>query len=178
MEYDPDIHHRRSIRLPEHDYSLPGSYFVTICTKDRTCFLGEIIDEGMHLNKAGEMIEKLWLKLPDKFSQIELDSFIIMPNHFHGIINILKSDLPFSSSIDKENVTPLPEIIQWFKTMTTNKYIKGVKNYGWTAFNGKLWQRNYYEHVIRNDESLNKTREYIEYNPHKWKDDVDNPENF
>ena len=182
MKYDSEIHHRRSIRLSGYDYSSPGAYFVTICTKDRLCLFGEIINDEMRVNDAGCMIEKYWLKLPNKFPHIQINSFITMPNHFHGIIKIVGADPRVCP--DKENEkgahtgAPLHKVVQWFKTMTTNAYIKGVKDSDWAGFPGKLWQRNYYEHVIRNDDSMNVIREYIEYNPSRWIDDVDNPDNI
>lgn len=122
---NPGTHHRRSIRLKNYDYSQSGAYFVTICTKDRECLFGDIIGDRMVLNAAGEML-KIWLmETRNKFPQGEIDEFVVMPNHFHVIINI----------------------VQWFKTMTTNASISGVKLHGWQPFNGKLWQRNYYEHI-------------------------------
>jgi REP element-mobilizing transposase RayT len=89
MKYDPDIHHRHSIRLREYDYSANGAYFVTICTQGRECLFGDIVEGQMNLNDAGRMVEEVWLKLPERFPQITLDERVIMPNHFHGIICIV-----------------------------------------------------------------------------------------
>ncbi|WP_432821999.1 hypothetical protein [Trichloromonas sp.] len=89
MAYNPDLHHRRSIRLREYDYSSPGVYFVTSCIQGRECLLGDVVNGVMQLNEAGRMIEKWWLKLPEKFPEMAIDAYAIMPNHFHGIITIV-----------------------------------------------------------------------------------------
>ncbi len=158
MSFDPDIHHRRSIRLKEYDYSLPGAYFVTICTKNRECLFGHIRNNAMVLNEAGRMIERWWQELPRKFPMIDMDAHVIMPNHLHGIIAIVGAALrgrperPDSKEGQPHRVAPtLGIMIDWLKTMTTNEYIRGVRQYQWHPFPGKLWQRNYYEHVIRNE---------------------------
>ena len=202
MKYNPDIHYRRSIRLKHYDYSQPGAYFVTICTHNRECLFGEIVNGALVLNDAGKMVEKWWYELNTKFLNIETDAHIIMPNHFHGIIIIVGADLcvcpenadlrvcpenadlcvcPNINNNDNyrgehihqgEHIgSPLHKIVQWFKTMTTNDYIKNVRTNNWKPFNKKLWQRNYYEHIIRNEIELNKIREYILYNPLNWETD-------
>jgi len=114
------------------------------------------------------MIEKWHLELPKKFPDITLGEYIVMPNHFHAII-IITGDLVQNRG---EHVgSPLPRIVQWFKTMTTNEYIRGVKNLGWETFDGKLWQRNYYEHIIRDEKSYHAITNYIKNNPSTWIDD-------
>ncbi|NIR16370.1 MAG: hypothetical protein GWN86_21580 [Desulfobacterales bacterium] len=161
-KYDPDKHHRRSIRLQGYDYKQPGAYFVTICTHNR-----ELLLEPGPLK---QMVRQCWERLPRKFPQVALDEFVVMPNHVHGIISIVgvehgKSvgadpcvcpDQGRTSNTKGEHMgSPLRErptlglIVQWFKTMTTNAYIRGVENKGWPPFPGRLWQRNYYEHIIR-----------------------------
>ncbi len=189
MQYNPDIHHRRSIRLKNYDYSQAGGYFVTICTQNKECLFGEIAEGLMSLNMAGEMVVKRWSKLPAKFPLIEIDKYVIMPNHFHGIIAIVGADLcvcPVSRPWPNDNRiqntkpgthigAPLQRIIQWFKTMTTNEYIQGVRTHNWPPFPGKLWQRNYYEHIIRSEDELNKIRDYISNNPARWAEDEENP---
>ncbi|NJO39865.1 MAG: hypothetical protein HC769_22930 [Cyanobacteria bacterium CRU_2_1] len=202
MPYQPDKHHRRSIRLQGYDYSTPGAYFVTICTQHRECLFGNISGGIMNPNPAGQMIQHWWLELNQKFPSIKTDEFIVMPNHFHGIIVITgtpphtypPSTHPTSVEVDlcvypegvypegvhpedTDTGAPLPEIVQWFKTMTTNDYIQGVKHKGWQSFNKKLWQRNYYERIIRNGGSLQRVRDYIIKNPHLWKQDQLHPEN-
>ena len=180
-KYNPEIHHRRSIRLKDYDYSQAGAYFVTICIQGKVCLLGDIADGVMALNDAGEMVEKWWYKLPEKFSLSNWTD-VVMPNHFHGIIKIVGADLCVCPDNRNKNInqgehtgSPLHRIVQWFKTMTTNEYIYGVKQYNWQPFSGKLWQRNYYEHIIRNEDELNKIREYIIRNPAIWDEDDENP---
>jgi REP element-mobilizing transposase RayT len=202
MPYDPQRHHRRSIRLKGYDYRQPGAYFVTICAQGRACLFGEVVDGEMRLNDAGRMVERWWGELNRKFPHIRTDAFVVMPNHIHGIIVMepVGADLrvcpdgewgahtgapqqagtpqqagaPQQAGTPQQAGAPLPEIVQWFKTMTTNEYIRGVKQSGWTAFRGRLWQRNYYEHIIRNEESLNRLRRYIAENPLRWQLDREN----
>jgi len=160
------IFHRKSLRLREYDYSQPGYYFITICTQDRECLFGKINNNEMLLNNAGKMILMWWKKLKEKFNFIDLDVCVVMPNHFHGIIVI--QDLHVGAHMG----APLQKMIQWFKTITTNEYIRCVKQNAWKKFNNKLWQRNYYEHIIRTEKSLEEIREYIIYNPHNWEKDA------
>ena len=183
-------HQRRPIHLSEYDYSKPGAYFITVCVKNRIPIFGEIVDGEMFCNNAGDMIEKWYLKINRKFPNIRTDKFIIMPNHFHAVIFINEVDRCAGKTGRKgalRRVKPLREkgvdvgvllheIVQWFKTMTTNEYIRGVKRSGWVRFKGKLWQRSYYEHVVRNDEELNQIRQYIVENPIKWEFDRENPD--
>jgi len=173
MVYDPNRHHRRSIRLPGYDYTSPGAYFITICTQDRQCLFGEIADGKVVLNAAGEMVEAVWNGLPDRFPEISTDEFIVMPNHFHGIIwNV---GAPLVGALDPPNPEPiqtrasrLGAAIGAFKSQTTNAYIHGVNTHGWSAFRGRLWQRNYYERIIRNEEELQRLRGYMAGNPGRW----------
>lgn len=188
-------HHRRSIRLPGTDYSVPGFYFITMCVQNRECLFGEIIDGEMRLNDIGKMIDVEWKKLHNRFHHITLDEYVIMPNHFHAIMNICPNvGAPLvgaPSTINTQNITnnanvwagtrPAPTIgamIGAFKSITTYEHTNGIKNHNWPRFNKKIWQRNYYEHIIRNDESLEKIRLYIKNNPAKWAEDHDNPINF
>jgi REP element-mobilizing transposase RayT len=181
MKYNPEIHHRQSVRLNGYDYSQAGYYFITVCAQERECLFGKIENDLMILNDAGKMIGHWWNELKNKF-QIELDQYVIMPNHFHGIINIVGADLrvcPDNESniqLGEHTGSPLQgpsinKIIQWFKTMTTNDYIHNVKQNHWKSFNGKLWQRNYYEHIIRDEKSLWHIREYVANNPCQWRQD-------
>ena len=173
-------HRRRSIRLREYDYAERGAYFVTIVTQDRSCLFGEIINDAMQLSGAGVAIQRWWFELKNKFATVETDEFVIMPNHLHGIVvitdTIVGADLRAGPVPEGAHTgAPLPTIIQWFKTMTTNEYIRGVKTLGWPAFRGRLWQRSYYEHVIRHEKSLNRIRQYILDNPAHWDADRENP---
>ena len=209
MNYNPNIHHRRSIRLKGYDYSQAGLYFVTIIVHDRKRFFGEIRDGEMILNDAGIMIQKWWQKIPEKFPDIEMDVYQIMPNHFHAIVKnngmgvganprvrpdndddgdagvriigqthgSARTTADTDADGDMGNIlgehmgSPVWRVVQWFKMMTTNEYIRGVKTLGWARFNGKLWQRNYYEHIIRNEQSYQNISNYIINNPAKWKKD-------
>jgi putative transposase len=182
MRYDPNRHHRRSIRLKGYDYAQPGAYFVTICVQDRECLLGTIADGEMRLNDAGRMVQSWWDRLPEKYPTVETDGFVIMPNHIHGIIVIAESDdVGANPRVRPDEQThgsapTLGEIVQWFKTMTTNAYIRGVKQDGWKPFPGKLWQRNYHERIVRNEQELNAVRRYIHNNPARWAEDMENPD--
>ena len=120
----------------------------------------------MSLNPAGDMVKSCFDELEPRFPDIEMDCFVVMPNHVHAIIVL------------KQQEVSLIKIVQWYKSKTTNGYIKGVQSSNWTPFSGKLWQRSFYDHVIRNDQDLNRIREYIVNNPAKWALDKLNPENI
>ncbi len=182
---------RKPNRLQHYDYSRAGYYFLTICTQNRTELFGEIMDGHMITNAAGEMVERTWKELPKFYRGIQTDQFQIMPNHAHGII-VIVGDGPRAEGVgtgpracpDKgqpQGVVPtlsLSDIVHRFKSLTTCKYITGVKNDGWESFDGKLWQRSFYDHVIRNDDDLDRIREYIKNNPLKWELDKYNPQNW
>ena len=180
--YDPKVHHRRSIRLKGYDYSQGGYYYITICTNHHKTMFGTVINEVMINNDAGKMILFWWNELESKFSNIALHERIAMPNHFHGIIQIVdisavgadRRVCPSVSSHQAEGAhagAPLHSVMQWFKTMTTNAYITGVKHQRWASFDTRLWQRNYYEHIIRTEKSYAYIAEYIRTNPQHWLDD-------
>jgi REP element-mobilizing transposase RayT len=176
MVYDADRYHRWSIRLKDYDYSQPGAYFVTICVEDRACLLGQISDEEIICNDAGKMVAWWWAELSHKFPNVEIDEFIVMPNHFHGIVVLIEQDhVGADPRVRPGGGThagvPLHTVVQWFKTMTTNEYIREVKQSGWRPFPGKLWQRNYYEHIIRDEIEWNLIRNYIINNPMNWEND-------
>ena len=145
-----NIKNRRSPRHTEFDYSQPGAYFITICTKDRGCLFGEIRGDTMILNAAGRMVERWLLKVPSKFPVFRADAHIIMPNHLHCVLfNIPIDNTPQLDQKIQANLS-LSNVIQWFKTLTTNEYIRGVRNLQWYPFHRQLWQRSFYDHVIRN----------------------------
>ena len=185
MNYNPDIHHRRSIRLKGYDYSQAGLYFVTICTQNRLCLFGKIENREMILNDPGIMIERQWQELIYRFDNIKADEFIVMPNHFHGIVQFVGVPLVGTQNTKQPPTTGSPsqtgqpqgiaptvgDVVGAFKSLTTNEYIRGVKNNDWSRFNKKLWQRNYYEHIIRDEKSCYQISEYIQTNPLKWQDD-------
>ncbi|WP_455664700.1 transposase [Phocaeicola sp.] len=180
MSYNSDIHHRHSVRLKDYDYSLEGLYFITVCAQDKKCLFGKITDGVMCLNEAGRMVEKWYLKISQKFPDIECLEFIIMPNHFHCILRNVGADpcvRPNTSNntpcgvLGEHMGSPLQRIVQWFKTMTTNEYIRNVNTNHWPRFNNRLWQRNYYEHIIRNQHSYEEISDYIVTNPLRWEKD-------
>jgi putative transposase len=168
MKYNPEIHHRRSIRLKGYDYSQAGLYFITACTQHRECLFGRVAKGEMVMNDAGEMITQQWHDLRNRFNQIELHEFIVMPNHCHGIIEMTVG-VPLVGTLTDMTVG---NIVGAFKSLTTNAYIKGVNQLGWEAFNGKLWQRNYYERIIRNQEAYSRISRYIQTNPLRWQKDI------
>jgi len=169
MRFDSQKHHRQSIRLKDYNYSQAGAYYVTIDVQNRECLFGNIVTKGMILNAAGKMIEEQWNALPERFPNIELDLHQIMPDHLHGIIMIRTSLM-----VVQERKLTLSDIVGAFKSITTNEYIKGVNNHKWPQFYKRLWQRNYYEHIIRNEADLNRIRTYIQSNPAKWDRDEKN----
>ena len=187
--YDPDVHRRGSVRLRGYDYSQAGAYFVTIVTQDRLCLFGDVVGGTMRLNGAGRLAQEVWEGLPRRFPGIGLDAFVVMPNHVHGIIVI---DEPVGASLvgaqegdhagmsDQERATTrvaptLGDVVGGYKSIVTVEYGRGVRANEWQPFRGRLWQRNYYEHVIRDDEELGRAREYIVNNPLKWELDSENP---
>jgi putative transposase len=176
------------MRLADWDYTQPGAYSVTIVTHGRACLFGTVMDEEMRLNPAGEMIRKWWYKLPEKFTNSQMDEHVVMPNHVHGIIWIPESPVGADPGVGPGvamskgahigaplHGVSIPKIIQWFKTMTTNEYIRGVKQLGWQSFSQKLWQRSFYDHIIRDERGLHQIREYIRANPMMWDQDGENP---
>lgn len=181
MNYNPNIHHRESIRLKDCDYSKEGMYFITICTQNRECLFGNIMDKKMILNDAGKMIEKIYNELPNYFNNIKINDYVIMPNHFHCVIEIVGVPFMgtqiFSNKINENDrattrVAPtVGDIVGAFKSLTTNEYIRMVKNNELPNFEKRIWQRNYYENIIRNEEIHQKVVDYIKINPLKWQDD-------
>jgi REP element-mobilizing transposase RayT len=280
MPYDPTRHHRRSIRLKGYDYSQAGAYFITICTQDRACLFGKVVNGEMQLNDAGRMVLAEWNMLPERFPHVVLDAFVVMPNHVHGIVVITNpatdDTATTAPTIVGTGLVPVPnagtmgavpnagamgaapdagtmgtvpdagamgavpdagtmgavpdagamgaapdagtmgavpdagtmgaapndgmmgavpnagattrvaptvgdivaptvgDIVGAFKSRVTVEYIRGVKTSGWPPFRGRLWQRNYYEHIIRNERALNAIRQYIIENPRRWQMDREN----
>jgi putative transposase len=172
-----EIHHRRSIRLKGYGYSQPGYYFVTICTRNRECILGNVVDGRMQLSKMGQLVQIVWKDLLKRFEDLELDKFTVMPNHILGIITIVGAGLALpnqgaaSSAPTKDVSIRLVDVVRAFKSISAIKVNRFLSRLG-----VPLWQRNYYEHIIRNEESLNRVREYIETNPLRWELDRENPQ--
>ena len=207
-KFDPQKHHRRSIRLKGYDYAQAGAYYVTIVVQGRECLFGEIIDGEMHLNEYGEIVQKWWNEIPIHFPNVELGAFIIMPNHVHGIIfitterrgevlsprnnpnyniqdvnsdstNNLGGDASTSLSLRSARTPPLQhptlgQIVAYFKYQSTKEMNRIETDKAITKF----WQRNFYDHVIRDEKDLQNKTDYIESNPLLWDEDEDNPRNY
>ena len=192
MPYNPQIHHRRSIRLKGYDYSQAGAYFITICCQNRICRFGKIdvreplSDSQMMLNENGTIAHNEWNKLPERFTNIELDVFQIMPNHMHGIIVLNdvgatlavapNTDVPHNTDgIKRTGASPAPtntiigDMVGAYKSLVANTCLDIYKFKNETM--GKLWQRNYHEHIIRNEQSYQTISQYIRNNPAKWNED-------
>jgi putative transposase len=157
---------RKSLRFSGYDYSCTGAYFITICTLDRQCLFGCIADGVMQLSRFGSVVEACWSDLPQHYAHVDLDYFVVMPNHIHGIVCLIDG-----AAIDERGKARhgLPEIVRAFKT--SSRRINSLRNK-----NEPVWQRGYYEHIIRNEESLNQIREYIDINPARWHLDRENPD--
>ena len=176
--------HRHSMRLKDFDYSQAGAFFVTICTKNRQCLFGKIHQGLMELNASGRVAAAQWLRLPNRFSGLELGEWIVMPNHIHGILVItgkgeasrhqsFASPEPIikdASPLRPNGTAPgsVGAIIQIFKSVTSRKISTQIEN-----FKGSVWQRNYYEHVIRNESELHAISDYILANPQNWEKDTE-----
>ena len=171
MVYDPSRHHRRSIRLRNYDYAQPGLYFVTICVQGRACLFGEVVGGEMRLYEPGLMVQEVWESLPREYPGVALGAFVVMPNHFHGIVVLTAEQTEAVAALS------LPDVVQRFKSFTTARYRQEVVEHGWPPFPGRLWQRNYYEHIIRSETAYQKIRDYIINNPASWADDQLHPDN-
>ncbi len=175
MPFDPSIHHRRSIRLKDFDYTQAGAYFVTICAINRACLFGQMSSVPATLipTSVGEMVWAIWQGMPERYPGVELDEAVLMPNHLHGII-VLNQDGGTAYEVGK--YLRLSDVVQRFKSVTTAKYRQDAVQREPKAYVGPLWQRNYYEHVIRNDIELTRIRRYVAENPGRWTEDEENPE--
>ncbi len=172
MAYDPKKHHRRSIRLNGYDYAQPGAYFVTTVTHQRECLFGDVVDGEMMLNVCGEIAKLVWDELPNHYPYVILDEFCVMPNHVHMIIVLSET----SSSRGGFQTHPypkrhaLPEIVRGFKTFSARRINESQNSRG-----VPVWQRNYYERIVRDDREMNAIRQYIQNNPLNWEQDKENP---
>ena len=183
--YNPDIHHRCSRRLKRYDYSQAGAYFITVCTRNHECTLGEIVDGEMRLNDAGRMVQSVWDELSTRFPALELDAFTVMPNHIHGIIVVTDSvhcdhsrkpvGALLAAPSQQGRASPAPtlgDVMRVFKSLSAIRINRMMMR------TGSLWQRNYYEHVIREEDDLDRIRQYITDNPSCWAEDENNPDNI
>jgi len=173
MRYDAEKHHRRSIRLRGYDYAQAGAYFVTICTQNRECLFGEIVDGQVALNVPGEVVAEEWLRSARIRGEIELDAFVVMPNHLHGIVVIRDVGAHGRAPLPSPPHRPprsLGSFVAGFKSVSTKRInaIRGTPGV-------PVWQRNYREHVIRDDHDLGRVRRYIAENPLRWDEDPENP---
>ena len=164
------IRHRQTLRLPEYDYSQGGAYFVTICVQGRECVLGKVQDGEVCLSPLGEIAAESWAWIEAGYPQVSLDVWVVMPNHIHGIIILMTDGRGGSRTAPTTKPKPLGRLIGAFKTIST-KRINAMRLAPATRF----WQRNFYEHVIRNESSLSRIREYIVNNPLRWELDRENP---
>ncbi len=190
MPYNPQIHHRRSIRLKGYDYTQPGAYFVTICTYERGCLFGNVVEGKMALNPFGRVAATYWARIPRHFPYIELGAWVVMPNHIHGILIItdVTNDVeeplpPFAvEGVDVNSLAPskpplvgalsgsLGAVIGNYKSVTARR-INTMRHIS----DGLVWQRNYWEHIIRTPESHIKIEDYIANNPASWQEDQLHP---
>lgn len=172
--------HRQSVRLPDYDYSQPGAYFITVVTHGRRCLFGEVLEGEVRLSAVGELAAECWRDIPVHFPRVELGTYVIMPNHIHGILILgdrQVSDSPRRGTIyraptqerfQKPVTGSVPTIVRTYKAAVTR--LVGSK-----IGRSSLWHRNYYEHVIRDDDEHQLIHEYIETNPLTWSSDQENP---
>jgi len=169
-------YHRKSIRLKDYDYSSKGHYSITMCTKNGECLFGEIIDGQMRVNEFGEIVKNEWLKTPQVRSNVKSGEFIVMPNHMHGIICIVDDGRGTAhraltlESFGRPVPGSIPTVIRSFKSAVT-KHINELRH----TPRSPIWQRGYYDHIIRDEMDLNRIREYIQNNPLAWDEDENNP---
>jgi putative transposase len=175
MKYNPEKHHRRSMRLKGYDYSAAGAYFITLCTYQRQCLFGEIMDGAMHLNPYGKIANDCLQAIPEHFARFQLDEFVMMPNHVHAVLRIVDDNdkrrgmalpCPYNGEFGKPMAGSLPIVIGAFKSAVT-KRINILRDTPGTP----VWQRNYHERIIRDELALNNIRRYIQMNPINWKSD-------
>jgi len=178
MDKGPD-QHRKNIRLEDYDYASPGHYFVTIISHERKNIFGEIIDGEMNLNQAGKIVEQTWRDIPKHFPNTSCEIFVVMPNHIHGIINIIDDEIVGARHKVSRNedsaeplqmeIQPLGVIVRSFKSAVTKSA------HDLELFDGvKIWQRNYYEHIIRDEDDYQQIADYIAANPINWEYDLEN----
>lgn len=180
MKFTKGEPHRRSIRIKEYDYSQAGAYFVTLCAWNRECLFGAITMEEMHLNQYGAIVFEEWGKTGVLRPNVYLNEFVIIPNHFHTIIGLTDdggfrrgtaSRAPTTEQFGKPTIGTVPTIMRSFKSAVT-KHANELRRTPGVP----VWQRNYYEHVIRSEMELNRIRKYIVTNPAQWGTDQENPD--
>jgi len=178
MTYDPTRHHRRSIRLPAYDYAQPGAYFLTVVAHQRQCLFGEIVDGQVLASPCGEAVVQEWLRSTQIRREIQLDAFVVMPNHIHGIVIIGEPIV-----VGAHGRAPLLHRAPLHRPpRSVGSFVAGFKSAVAKRINElrgtpglPVWQRSYYEHIIRDEEELNRVRQYIADNPARWQQDPENP---
>jgi REP element-mobilizing transposase RayT len=163
-------HRRRAIRLREYDYRQPGAYFITVVAHRRAVLFGEIEGGETRLNEFGQIVERAWTDLPEHYLNVQCDAFVVMPNHIHGIIVLGEPIVGAGFKPAPTRRHGLPEIVRALKTFSARR----INNLRHTP-GASVWQRNYYEHVVRNDGELRRVREYILNNSLDWENDRENP---
>jgi REP element-mobilizing transposase RayT len=161
---------RRHIRLSSYDYTWQGAYFITICTYEKQCLFGNIVESSMKLNPCGEIVQLCWKDIPIHYHEVTNEVFIVMPNHVHGIISIHNANGRSGSKPDPTRKHPLSEIVRAFKTYSS----RGINEHR-NSQGTSVWQRSYYEHVIRSESEYQQIGEYIVFNAAKWETDRENP---
>ena len=174
MNDKPDIPQRHSLRLKGYDYSQEGAYFVTICAHGKACLFGDVIGSEMKVNELGQKAQAVWDDLPVHYPHVATDAFVVMPNHVHGVIVIQAGGEGVGAGLKPARTESarhgLSEIIRGFKTFSARRINEFRETSGAT-----VWQRNYYEHIIRNDADYNRIAEYIVNNPQRWAEDSLHP---
>ena len=168
---------RKDLRLKDYDYASPGMYFVTICTYGRVERLSKIVGETLRglphaivrYSRFGKVVDFRWRQIEKRFDNVSVGEYVIMPNHVHGIIEI--HGRVTRGRPRRVSPTSLFDVLYWFKSITTSDYVHGVQQGSFDRFDKRLWQRSYYDHIIRNNEDLIRIMKYIHENPSKWHDD-------
>jgi putative transposase len=193
MQYDPDRHHRRSVRLAGYDYAQEGAFLVTLCTRERECLFGEVVDGAMHLNALGQVAEEEWWRSADIRVEVRLGPLVVMPNHLHGVIAIVAPEGalphgPFAHPVGVGAYEPhdnvgahgraplqrdphsLGSFVAGYKSAVTAR-INAMRQTAGTP----VWQRGFHEHIVRSEEDWERIAAYIDANPRQWQADSENP---
>lgn len=165
MENAPEPLVRKKLRARSFDYATPGTYWVTICIHEMECRFGRVVDGLMRLNEAGCMIDDHWQSLPDRYPGLELDAYVVMPNHLHGIL--------FLGTIPDDQSASLSAVIGAFKSLTTVDYSRGVREGRFPPYDRTLWQRSFQDRIVQSEWRLEELRRYVEGNPGRWQDKHD-----
>ena len=174
--YDPQTHHRHSVRLPGHDYAGGGVYFLTICAHAKKSLFGRVVDGQMRINRLGRVVQRQWSRTIMLRPRVQQNAFVVMPNHVHAVVSIQQDH----AGTARRAPTPqfgrpmsraLSTIVRSFKSAATKQIRQMLKSPGIV-----VWQRNYYEHIVRSDDELSRIRWYVQTNPERWHLDLENPD--